>query len=94
MGNDLIVRCKQWIIRFRLGIAIRIFPSNRGCICANRSMQEYETDALCVSLTIRDKREADGYSWEEMLRIFDVWLGRKATTEEWSQMIAWKVGRK
>lgn len=92
--NRLIVRYKRWMTRFRLGLAIKLFPSNRGRLCANRSSQEYETDALCVSLTIRDKREPDGYSWDEMLKIFDVWLGREATKDEWNQMIAWKVGRK
>lgn len=90
MTTSLIVRCKQWIISNRLRLAAWVFPANRGHYCANRSERSYETAAMCISFTIRDKREPDGYSWEEMLRYLDTFLGRKATPEEWRQILSWR----
>lgn len=86
----LIVGCRRCVIRWRIILAAWIFPANRGRVCANRSERSYETDSMAVSFCIRDKRESDGYSWEEVMRILDIFLGRKTTPEEWQALLAWK----
>jgi hypothetical protein len=63
---------------------------NAGKLAANRSARTFSTPKAEVSLVIRDKTKPDGYSWEEMIGILDVFLGRQTTDEEWRQVLSWR----
>jgi hypothetical protein len=75
----------------RLRLAHWIFPETGYGRVANRIIWRCDTPKLDVSLVIRKKAEADGYSWDEMLAILDIFLGRATTTEEWNKVLSWKA---
>jgi hypothetical protein len=74
----------------RVRLAWRLLPMNGGKIVANRQARIFTTPKAEVSLVIRDKTKPDGYSWEEMIAILDVFLGRQTTDEEWREVLSWK----
>jgi hypothetical protein len=88
--TDLIARLTKRFQTIRVRLAWRLLPMNAAKVVANRCVRTFNTPKAEVSLVIRNKTEPDGYSWEEMLGILDVFLGRPTTGEEWRQVLSWR----
>lgn len=85
---------KEAIVRWyrvrRLKLSIWAFPMRGWGTCANRQWMTFKGRRAEATLVIRYTDQPDGYSHEEMLRVIDAWLGRKATAEEIATLKQWK----
>jgi hypothetical protein len=88
--THLIGRLTKRLQITRVRLAWRLLPSNGGKVVGNRTTRTFHTPKAEVSVVIRDKAKPDGYSWEEMIGILDVFLGRQTTDEEWRQVLSWR----
>jgi hypothetical protein len=90
--THLIGRLTKRLQIIRVRLSWRLLPTNGWKVVGNRTSRTFNSPKVEVSLVIRDKTKPDGYSWEEMIGILDVFLGRQTTNEEWRQVLSWRKG--
>jgi hypothetical protein len=72
--NKLMARFAWWL----MGQA-----GTRRMFCANRYERGVEYKHAELKMVLRDKRQPDGYSWEEVYAVLRTAFHRDPTAEEW-----------
>lgn len=91
MNTSLRYHIITTIRRWRLRMALYLFPKQGFGVCANRTTWRCDTKSYDVVLTFRKKDGEDGVTYEEMLKALDTFIGRQATQEEWKTLLSWKA---